>query len=332
MDRVTTHLLLTVLNEAPVIVRCIRSAIDAGCEAVIVLDTGCTDDTIALASAYCEGRGIPFYSRRHAWHGYANARNVLLDASRDLDDQAYSLMLDADEVVTGTIPQHLTEAGYYTCRLLSGQWEVWNIKLTFNRFPWRYIGEIHEVACLGGFNPTKCRGFELTNLNDGRQGTFDPEAVRQRYLNDAAHFGRLLEVNPQDSRAAYYKAQSLMDAGQTYEAMQAFAVRAKMEHGFGEERYLAAWRCGQLCEMMHMREAKAAYEMARVLRPWRHESIDSECRFLIATGETVWASELALYAQAGCGLEGREDLFLLNRELYNPSYWDRYIIGGTNGN
>jgi hypothetical protein len=325
-------LLLTVLDEESVIEGCILSAIEAGVGAVLVLDTGCTDQTILTAALACEAKGIPFYSRAHKWNGYGDARNVLLEAARELDPEGYSLTLDADEICSGRIPEGLTGEGYYVCRLLAGDWENWNVKLTSNAHPWRYEGALHEVPTLAGSSPTKLHGFEIINRNDGRSGQMSPEEVARKYREHAEHFAKLLEVNPTDSRSAYYLAQSLLDAGMTVPAMVAFETRLAMAYGFEEERYLSAWRVAQLralCSQTSQR-VEAMALTAIELRPWRNEARVFLCSYFYRMGRYQdcfdMASQVPHWHPVG-------DLFLVQRSALTalPRYW-RAVSAARLGN
>ena len=83
-------------NEADRIEACLRSA--AFADQLLVVDSGSTDDTVALAGAL--GAEVHSYPD---WQGFALQRNRLLAHARG----DYIFFLDADEVMTPAFAQEL---------------------------------------------------------------------------------------------------------------------------------------------------------------------------------------------------------------------------------
>lgn len=83
-------LVMIVRNEANVLDRCLKSASKLVDE-IVVVDTGSTDDTLAVAKAY-GSRTCSFIWNDH----FAEARNFALDQSKT----EWNLVLDADEYFT----------------------------------------------------------------------------------------------------------------------------------------------------------------------------------------------------------------------------------------
>jgi (heptosyl)LPS beta-1,4-glucosyltransferase len=73
-------------NEADRIERCVRSIVPV-CREVIVLDSGSTDDTVAIARA--AGARV----EHRAWDGFARQKNAAIE----LASQPWVILLDADE-------------------------------------------------------------------------------------------------------------------------------------------------------------------------------------------------------------------------------------------
>lgn len=84
-------LVMIVRNEAATIARCLRSA-RPWVDEMVVLDTGSTDDTVAIA------RGLGAQLHRSVWRDdFSQARNEALSHSR----ADWNLVLDADEWIAG---------------------------------------------------------------------------------------------------------------------------------------------------------------------------------------------------------------------------------------
>jgi len=108
-------------NEAHRIEACLRSA--AFADQVLVVDSGSTDNTVALA----QGLGAEVHSYPD-WQGFAVQRNRLLAHSRG----DYVFFLDADEVMTPAFQQELQAI------VRSGARGVWTIR-------WRMVAFGQEL-------------------------------------------------------------------------------------------------------------------------------------------------------------------------------------------
>ena len=108
-------------NEAHRIEACLKSA--AFADQLLVVDSGSTDNTVALA----RGLGAEVHSHPD-WQGFAVQRNRLLAHSRG----DYVFFLDADEVMTPAFAQELQAI------VRSGEQAVWSIR-------WRMVAYGHEL-------------------------------------------------------------------------------------------------------------------------------------------------------------------------------------------
>lgn len=108
-------------NEAHRIAACLRSA--AFADQLLVVDSGSTDDTVAIAHSL----GAEVHSHPD-WQGFAVQRNRLLAHARG----DYVFFLDADEVMTPAFAQELQAI------VRSGAQAVWTIR-------WRMVAFGHEL-------------------------------------------------------------------------------------------------------------------------------------------------------------------------------------------
>jgi glycosyltransferase involved in cell wall biosynthesis len=108
-------------NEAHRIEACLRSA--AFADQLLVVDSGSTDDTVAIARSL--GAEVHSYPD---WQGFAVQRNRLLAHAR----ADYVFFLDADEVMTPAFAQELQAI------VRSGEQAVWTIR-------WRMVAYGHEL-------------------------------------------------------------------------------------------------------------------------------------------------------------------------------------------
>lgn len=141
-------------NEALRIGRCLRSA--AFADELVVVDSGSTDDTVALA------RGLGAQVFVHAdWQGFAVQRNRLLTHARG----DYIFFLDADEEITPALRQELCAAVQADARAVGCvRWRVVAFGRELRHFRsqapverlfrrdqlQRFEGAVHEHAVLTG--------------------------------------------------------------------------------------------------------------------------------------------------------------------------------------
>src|SRR5262249_26994369 len=90
---------LIVKNESQVIRRCLDSLADL-VDAVVIVDTGSSDDTVAVVRGI--DFAVPIHLYQRPWVDFAHNRNELLKLASPLAD--YLLLLDADHTVQGTLP------------------------------------------------------------------------------------------------------------------------------------------------------------------------------------------------------------------------------------
>jgi len=110
-DRPSLTIGVLTKNEAHHIEACLRSA--AFADQVIVIDSGSTDNTVALAQAW--GAEVHLYPD---WQGFAVQRTRLLSHARG----DYLFYLDADEVITPALQAQIEAA------VRSGERAIWAIE------------------------------------------------------------------------------------------------------------------------------------------------------------------------------------------------------------
>jgi glycosyltransferase involved in cell wall biosynthesis len=153
---VAENISVTILtkNSAAYIVECL-SALEVFAEVVIV-DTGSTDDTIAIASGF---RNVTLHE--HPFIGFGPMKNIAVDkASND-----WILSVDSDEIVTQELVHEILSLkldcnmvymmerdNYYHRRLIRGcGWDNDRVERLFNRKRTRYDDKlVHEGLTMNG--------------------------------------------------------------------------------------------------------------------------------------------------------------------------------------
>ena len=192
------------------------------------------------------------YSCR-SWVNFSVNRNGLLESARVAHPTDYVLTLDADDYFVGLNPDFKSRLTHdvYECDVHdnNGAWRY------PRRVLWRadkglhFKGPAHETLVEGTRTVTtgKLQGVHVERGYIPKS----PDETRAKYLRDVRLFSAELRLRPDDTRSAYYFAQSLEDASCGVEvelqrdALEAYETRAKMG-GFLQEKFVSAMKVGKI--------------------------------------------------------------------------------------
>lgn len=143
---------------------------------------------------------------------------------------------------------------------------------------WEYRGRVHEAA--HRIDGSNCVPAPLSHpvyhvVGGGARSLVE---AKQKFLADATSCREDLRDDPENSRAAFYLAQSLRDGGEIRESIKAYLHRAKMG-GWQQEVYISLLQAGRLytlsdgyalnseqnllkAHLVDPARAEAAYELA----------------------------------------------------------------------
>ncbi|MPZ38302.1 MAG: hypothetical protein GEU95_09565 [Rhizobiales bacterium] len=272
MSARTLCLNMIVRDEAAILSRALLSVADHIAYWVIC-DTGSTDQTPELVQTIFAARGIQGELHSFAFENFAHARNAAIDRAHASGAHFdYLLLMDADmELVVDdpTFRERLT-ASSYRVRQKSGI-TYWNTRLLRRGAPTRYHGVTHEyVDRLPDETPLDSIWFSDHADGANRPGKFDRDI---RLLRDG------LAHEPENSRYAFYLAQSYRDAGRLRDAADAYARRVKLP-GWDEETWYAQLQEAR-CRLQLGDDAGfvAAAAKAFDCRPLRAEPLYDLARF-----------------------------------------------------
>lgn len=240
---------MIVRDEEHVIGRSIASALPH-VDAVAILDTGSMDNTTEAIHAAMEDSGKPFAIGYEGWTDFSTARNNALGLAGHLRDKegwdadTFALILDADETIRMpdrselSLHEQAMPDAYYVDVELDGTTYASPRFLKLGRWAWE--GVVHEIP-MPLVAPDSDLGYWTDSLRGvkvipGREGSRsqDPD----KYLKDAEKLESVIKQNPDDSRTAFYLAQSYRDGGRPDEALLWYRYRARMG-GWPEEVYIA---------------------------------------------------------------------------------------------
>jgi len=278
---------MIVKDESRVIARCLHYARPLIGRWVIV-DTGSTDDTEAESRRALDG--IPGEYIHRPWSGFGDARTAALEAARG----DYALVLDADEVVDGTIPADL-DADAYGVWLTLGGVTYRQLRLFRLACRWRYVGVLHEYPTAERWETEGDLALTIRSSRDGARSA-DPE----KYRRDAETLQRALIDDPANARYVFYLAQSWRDAGEHARAASCYQLRAAMGAGTNaEEVYIAHLEAGRaLRRLGRLNDARISFEAAHGHNRQRPEAL-RELASLYAAMAAVTPPTGTLFVESG---------------------------------
>lgn len=234
---------MIVKDESHVIRRCFDN-IGHIVDAVAIVDTGSSDTTIALMTAWQEEKKIPGKIISRPWVNFGHNRTEALRHGEsvvkeilgtepwyfffmDADDLAYAddgkrLFLDKSQLTLDAYTVEMRSSGIKYDRTLFIRYDE------AKKWKWyepvhEYIGEDPAPDKPGGWKAQfgKIKGNYVNSLREGARSK-DP----LRYLKDALDFEKALLKDPKNHRNLYYRAQSYKDAGHPDIAEKFFKLRA----------------------------------------------------------------------------------------------------------
>jgi len=295
-------------NEAHVIARCLASAKPLA-SSWLVLDTGSTDATIAVARETM--KDLPGEVVERPWRGFGASRTELLDLARPRAD--YTLVMDADDALefppNARLPE-LTEPGY-ALMIHDGPYAYPRVQLFKNALAWRYDGVCHEQARCDGYTATgRVEGILYRRIGGGARSL-----DRETYLKDAALFEEDLRANPSNARSVFYLARSYEDAGEFARALAQYERRAFMG-GWEEEAFYALFSAARVRE--HLRfprdRVATAYLEAWNARPHRAEPLFQLA--VLARDAQDWSRARSFASVASTIPYPRADTVFIHHEIY----------------
>jgi glycosyltransferase involved in cell wall biosynthesis len=197
----------------------------------VISDTGSTDGTQEIIRTFFAERGIPGELTEDEWRDFGYNRTVALQHAYNKTD--YLLVWDADDSIVGRIPlpQPLTNDSY----MLSFH-TYYRTSIVNNRKRWTYKGVLHECIMPSESTTPNQNITGDYRCVSGRAGSRNKDP--QKYLKDALLLERGLSEEPDNSRYAFYCANSYYDAGKPDKALEFYKRTLSMD-GWSEEKYIS---------------------------------------------------------------------------------------------
>jgi tetratricopeptide (TPR) repeat protein len=267
-------LLLMIKNESRIIERCLSHAVPY-VDAVAILDTGSTDNTVALAEAFLAKTQKPFLLESEPFKNFGHSRTTSFQVAQRLAESlswdpqlTYALAVDADMVIRPqpAFFQYPLHTNGYNMIQENGSMKYYNTRLMKCGHPWKCVGATHEYW---SGDPTEKIPYEIFHIDDKNDGGCKSD----KFERDVRLLQEDLEADPKNGRTHFYLGQSLKDLGRFDEAIEMFKKRIELG-GWAEEvwySHLQIGRCYDHKGDEHMME----YWMnkAHAFRPTRAEPV-----------------------------------------------------------
>jgi glycosyltransferase involved in cell wall biosynthesis len=300
---------MIVKNEAAVIERCLRS-VKPHVHAWAIADTGSDDGTQDIVRRIMAD--LPGELIERPWVDFATNRNQALELARKHGD--YALVIDADEMLetdAGFLWGSLGDPGYLL-EFVYGPSRYRRMALPKLDAGWFWKGVLHESLVRPQHADLRAlTGLRICVRSDGSRSRLPPA---EKYARDADVLRRALDAEPDNTRYAFYLAQSLRDAGQLPEAMAAYEKRSAMG-GWAEEIYYSRWQTAVLRERTggSYADVVVAYLDAIDFAPLRAEALCDFARYLRENRRYALARQ---FAQAASRMQAPPDALILDSTVY----------------
>ena len=239
----------------------------------VIVDTGSTDDTIAVIETFFRERGIAGEIHQQPWVNFGvNRSDALLLCKGKCD---YVWVIDADDLLVGKLDLSALTKDAYLLRYGS-DFSYWRQQIFRVAADWKYESVLHEY-------PRSAKA----DVSEGRiEGAYHVESRRlgsrsrapDKYRRDAQTLEAALQTDPDNARYVFYLAQSYRDAGDQIAALAAYTRRALMG-GWDEEVFYSLLQCARCLEALGApwEQALAAY-----LRCWQFRTSRAEPLYWLA--------------------------------------------------
>jgi glycosyltransferase involved in cell wall biosynthesis len=259
---------MIVKDESAVIKRCLDSVKEI-VDYWVIIDTGSTDATKKIIKQCM--KGIPGELHSSVWKNFAVNRNEALEKAKGKGD--YILFMDADDVLEFEGPAQLPELSADLYNMWRGSPDFIYLKPQIVKadLPWKWVGVTHEyLGCDQSYSSDLLTHVKYIS-KDGGASHKDP---KKKFLKNVELLLDGLKEDPDNTRYAFYLAESYRDAGEPGKALEAYQKRIAMG-GWEEETFWAKFQSALMLQTMGLPSSViiASLLEAHHFRPHRVEPI-----------------------------------------------------------
>ena len=238
-------------NESKIIERCLGNAMEH-VDAVSILDTGSTDNTVELCQAFLTASGKPFKISVEPFVNFGYNRSVSFTKTQELCTElgwdaelTYAMAADADMIIKPSPAfkdYKLTTTGYNVIQS-NPSIKYYNTRFMKCAYPWKCVGATHEYW---SGDPTDKIPFEIFYIDDKNDGGCKSD----KFERDVRLLTQDIAENPNNGRSYFYLAQSLKDLGKFHESIDMYKKRIEIG-GWFEEVWYAHYQIAKCYDHMN---------------------------------------------------------------------------------
>ena len=324
----TICLNMIVKNESIIIKRLLESVlpiIDSYC----ICDTGSTDNTVEIIETFFNTKKIQGKIVKEPFRDFGYNRTVALNASADVPNSEYLLLLDADMILQINIDvlefkrRILTHDAFYIFQG-SPKFYYKNVRIIKNRKECSYWGTTHEF--LKTPNGTLYDNFNkheifINDIGDG--GCKSDKCDR-----DIRLLTKGLEDTPKNDRYTFYLANSYRDKGDNNKAIELYKQRIELG-GWVEEIWYSNFSIGKCFKCMGNNTMAIHYWLeAYNSFPKRIESLYEIVKYYRIQGNHELAYTFYMLADYERTKHSNLDYLFLQKDIYDYKLdYELSIIG-----
>lgn len=343
-------LMTMVKNESRIIERLLNS-VKGHVDGVVVCDTGSTDKTVELATAWLEANSMPGKVFEYPFKNFGVSRTQSFQCAQEWVVEigwpaasTWALALDGDMMLSGPIDKVAlsavpTNIAGVSLKQANGSLVYSNMRLLRCSEPWICKGATHEAwTCPPSKHTTLFEQPVLTDHGDGG-------CKSDKYERDVRLLKEDLEAMPNDARTLFYLGQTYLCMRRWPEAVETFKKRIEVG-GWEEETYIARVYLGECYENLKDRaHAIEVWMDAWQTRPHRTEAAirlatmyrkESKSQMLaMAILEKLWSLQKGetLEGAPGAFAGPNRDLLFVNKRDMDMHFWEEYgILAYYHGN
>lgn len=265
---------LMIKNESKIIERCLIHALEH-IDAVSILDTGSTDNTVEVCQKYLENCGKPFKISVEPFQNFGYNRSISFQKAVELCSKlnwdlttTYTLSIDADMIIKPSLEfkkYKMMVAGYKTIQI-NGNLKYYNTRFMRCSYNWKCIGVTHEYW---NGDPVEAIPYEIFHINDVNDGGCKSD----KFERDIRLLTEDLKIDPNNGRTHFYLAQTYKDSGKSKEAIEHYLKRIKIG-GWYEEVWYSYYQIAKCYADLKQPEDMEAWALkAFKIHPYRSEPL-----------------------------------------------------------
>ena len=265
---------LMIKNESKIIERCIGRALEH-VDAVSILDTGSTDNTVEICNTFLTASGKPFKVSVEPFKNFGYNRTVSFKKVQELcmelewnATKTYAMTVDADMIIKPSpeFKNFEMKVPGYTVIQQNGSLKYHNNRFHQCAYEWKCVGATHEYW---SGDPTEKIPYEIFFIDDINDGGCKSD----KFERDVRLLTEDLKEDPKNGRTYFYLAQSYKDSGNFDEAIKHYKKRIEVG-GWYEEIWQSHYQIAKCYECLKQPEEMEAWALkAFKFHPHRAEPI-----------------------------------------------------------